>query len=113
MCASRPEQTFRNLHVNCEKTIHAFFTFGFLHIFQMNRLHFIVGNFHLGGFKDTGDYWRSWYESADFKNLMDQTFQEVLPLYEELHTYIRRKLLAQYPGKFSTSAIPAHILGNM
>uniref|UniRef100_A0A914X619 Angiotensin-converting enzyme n=1 Tax=Plectus sambesii TaxID=2011161 RepID=A0A914X619_9BILA len=66
-----------------------------------------------GGFKDTGDYWRSLFESEDFKNLMDQTFQEILPLYEELHTYIRRKLLAQYPGRFKTSAIPAHILGNM
>uniref|UniRef100_A0A914XJY6 Angiotensin-converting enzyme n=1 Tax=Plectus sambesii TaxID=2011161 RepID=A0A914XJY6_9BILA len=66
-----------------------------------------------GGFKDTGDYWRSLFESDDLKDMMDQKFQEVLPLYEELHTYIRRKLLAQYPGRFETSAIPAHILGNM
>uniref|UniRef100_A0A914UH19 Angiotensin-converting enzyme n=1 Tax=Plectus sambesii TaxID=2011161 RepID=A0A914UH19_9BILA len=70
-----------------------------------------------GGFADTGAWWRSWYNTEDpnynFQQAIDNLFMQVLPLYEELHTYVRRQLRQHYPNRFSSSAIPAHILGNM
>jgi peptidyl-dipeptidase A len=70
-----------------------------------------------GGFADTGAWWRSWYDTGDssfnFSQTIDNLFMQVLPLYEELHTYVRRQLRQHYSGRFSSSAIPAHILGNM
>lgn len=61
---------------------------------------------------DTGAWWRSWYESDTFQSDLESLWHDLLPLYEELHTYVRNKLRKDiYPGKFSSSAIPAHILG--
>lgn len=67
-----------------------------------------------GGFHDTGAYWRWVYEAADLNEQVEQLFFEILPLYEQLHTYTRKKLRKLYnESKFNTSAIPAHLLGNM
>ena len=39
-------------------------------------------------------------------------FENIKPLYREVHAYIRHKLSLRYPGKFSSSGpIPAHIFG--
>jgi peptidyl-dipeptidase A len=65
------------------------------------------------GFADTGDYWRSVFEEPELQSMLEELWLEVLPLYEQLHTYVRRKLRQQYPDRFSTNAIPAHILGDM
>ncbi|XP_055997291.1 uncharacterized protein LOC130047084 isoform X2 [Ostrea edulis] len=67
------------------------------------------------GFRDTGDYWRSSYESASFQEDLVTLLGELKPLYKELHTYVRRQLRQLYGGeKFPrTGHIPAHILGNM
>lgn len=64
-------------------------------------------------FTDVGDFWRSWYEDADFQKDLDSLWQQVLPLYEQLHAYVRNKLMAQYPNRFQSSAVPAHLFGNM
>lgn len=42
-------------------------------------------------------------------------WKEVEPLYDELHTYVRRKLKKIYGSKMddSNDMIPAHLLGNM
>ncbi|XP_053409042.1 angiotensin-converting enzyme-like isoform X1 [Mercenaria mercenaria] len=68
-----------------------------------------------GGHNDTGEYWRSWYESETFEDDLKTLLEELKPLYNKLHAYVRRKLQEQYKTKpFPTSGhIPAHLLGNM
>jgi peptidyl-dipeptidase A len=46
---------------------------------------------------------------------MEDVWKEVLPLYEMLHAYVRRKLREFYgPDRINRNApLPAHILGNM
>ncbi|CAF1562218.1 unnamed protein product, partial [Rotaria sp. Silwood1] len=37
-----------------------------------------------------------------------------MPLYEQLHAYVRGRLCSKYPNRFDCDGpIPAHILGNM
>lgn len=45
----------------------------------------------------------------------EQVWREILPLYELLHSYVRRKLREYYgPNRISRSApLPDHVLGNM
>jgi peptidyl-dipeptidase A len=69
------------------------------------------------GFADTGAMWRSKYDMpADaFAAETDRLWEQVRPLYESLHCYVRSRLAAHYgtavvpPGR----PIPAHLLGNM
>ncbi|XP_052094708.1 uncharacterized protein LOC127730371 [Mytilus californianus] len=67
------------------------------------------------GYEDTGDYWRSWYESPTFQGDLKDLLEQLRPLYEQLHGYVRGKLMEQYGAEhFSESGhIPAHLLGNM
>uniref|UniRef100_A0A0B7AMD0 Angiotensin-converting enzyme n=1 Tax=Arion vulgaris TaxID=1028688 RepID=A0A0B7AMD0_9EUPU len=67
------------------------------------------------GYKDSGEEWRSAYESDTFVDDVQDLFDQVFPLYEQLHSYVRRKLKAVYgESRFPASGhIPAHILGNM
>ncbi|KAL4228517.1 hypothetical protein ACF0H5_011565 [Mactra antiquata] len=68
-----------------------------------------------GKYADMGDYYRSWYEDPDFETDVRELFEELSPLYDNLHAYVRRKLQSQYgAGKFpSEGHIPAHLFGNM
>ncbi|KAE8747573.1 hypothetical protein FOCC_FOCC005733, partial [Frankliniella occidentalis] len=61
------------------------------------------------------DYWMFPYETPDFRLQLETAWEEVRPLYEQLHAYVRRKLRDFYgPDKISRQApLPAHILGNM
>ncbi|KAK7508278.1 hypothetical protein BaRGS_00000517 [Batillaria attramentaria] len=65
------------------------------------------------GYQDTGDYWRSWYETDTFEQDVAALFQELKPFYEQLHAFVRRRLKAQYGESLfpSTGHIPAHLLG--
>ncbi|XP_062576365.1 uncharacterized protein LOC134238260 [Saccostrea cucullata] len=67
------------------------------------------------GFNDTGDYWRSSYESPTFKEDLVSLLEELKPLYQELHTYVKKKLIQLYGAERfpKTGHIPAHLLGNM
>jgi hypothetical protein len=49
----------------------------------------------------------------DFRNEMELVWNQIKPLYEQLHAYVRRKLRDLYgPEKISREApLPAHILG--
>ena len=46
----------------------------------------------LNGFKDEGDYWRSWYEVDDFQEQVEALYVTIKPFYRNLHTYVRNKL---------------------
>nr|XP_014345475.1 PREDICTED: angiotensin-converting enzyme-like [Latimeria chalumnae] len=66
-------------------------------------------------FSDTGDFWRSWYESSEFENDLEKIYQQLEPLYLNLHAFVRRKLYQRYGAKYINlrGPIPAHLLGNM
>nr|CAD7590024.1 unnamed protein product [Timema genevievae] len=67
------------------------------------------------GFSDNGEMWRSSFESETFIADMDALWEQVRPLYDELHKYVRAKLRGVYGNKMDDSdgLLPAHILGNM
>ena len=52
---------------------------------------------------------------AEFENETERLWEQVKPLYDELHCYVRAQLAKKY-GKDKVPAgkpIPAHLLGNM
>uniref|UniRef100_A0A8C2RR85 Angiotensin-converting enzyme n=1 Tax=Capra hircus TaxID=9925 RepID=A0A8C2RR85_CAPHI len=69
----------------------------------------------LNGYQDGGDSWRSMYEMPFLEEELEQLFQELQPLYLNLHAYVRRALHHHYgPDVINLEGpIPAHLLGNM
>ncbi|XP_052564749.1 angiotensin-converting enzyme isoform X2 [Culex pipiens pallens] len=69
----------------------------------------------VNNFTNAAQYWQFPYESRNFREEMEQVWNEILPLYEMLHAYVRRKLREFYgPDKINKNApIPDHILGDM
>uniref|UniRef100_A0AAX7W1A7 Angiotensin-converting enzyme n=1 Tax=Astatotilapia calliptera TaxID=8154 RepID=A0AAX7W1A7_ASTCA len=67
------------------------------------------------GFQDTGDDWRSWYETETFRQDLEEIYKTIEPLYRNLHAFVRRQLYNQYGPKYINlkGPIPAHLLGNM
>src|SRR3546814_10603677 len=61
--------------------------------------------------------WRSQYDmpADQFAALTDRLWQQVKPLYDELHCYTRSKLNEEYGDKVQprTGPIRAHLPGNM
>lgn len=75
-------------------------------------------------YEDYGDYWRGDYEAEGVEGYnynrnqliedVENTFKEIKPLYEQLHAYVRTKLMEVYPSYISpTGCLPAHLLGDM
>ncbi|KAJ8682442.1 hypothetical protein QAD02_018234, partial [Eretmocerus hayati] len=69
----------------------------------------------LTNFTDAAEYWQFPYESLDFEQEIDEVWEGIKPLYDELHAYIRKRLRDRYgPEKISGQApLPSHILGNI
>ena len=69
------------------------------------------------GFDNLGALWRSGYDMppADFAKEMDRLFNQVKPLYEALHCYVRRRLTETYGPELVPSGkpIPVQLLGNL
>lgn len=69
------------------------------------------------GYPDTGAMWRSQYDMSpdDFAALTDKLWNQVKPLYNELHCYTRARLNAKYGDavQAKTGPIRADLLGNM
>lgn len=69
------------------------------------------------GFDDVGAAWRAGYDMAPdaFEAEVERLWQEVRPLYEQLHCYARRKLAERWGADRVPldGPIPAHLLGNM
>ncbi|CAG0883553.1 unnamed protein product [Darwinula stevensoni] len=64
-------------------------------------------------FTDMGAIWRHSYETDSFEEEMAEMWETVRPLYEQLHSYVRRNLREKY-GEDKVSAdgpIPAHLFG--
>ena len=69
------------------------------------------------GFADLGELWRSRYDMppAELEADVERLWQQVKPLYDDLHCYARGRLQEKYgKDKIADKApIPAHLLGNM
>ena len=71
------------------------------------------------GFENAKMLWtRSFtYDDPSYFEQVEKAWNDVKPLYQELHAYVRRKLMERYSGfenQFPNSRhIPAHLLGNM
>ncbi|XP_042312779.1 angiotensin-converting enzyme 2 [Sceloporus undulatus] len=77
------------------------------------------------GYADYGDYWRGDYEvdspdvyryqRAQLITDVENTFQQIKPLYEQLHAYVRHNLQKVYGSKHidPKGCLPAHLLGDM
>ncbi|CAH0599911.1 unnamed protein product [Chrysodeixis includens] len=67
------------------------------------------------GYRDAGDQMRAPYEDPSFRASVEEVYNQVQPLYKQLFTYVRRKLVQRY-GETTVRGdgpIPAHLLGNM
>ena len=69
------------------------------------------------GFPDTGALWRSKYDMPpdEFAKELDRLWEQVRPLYLQLHAYARWKLREKYGDQVvpANGPIPADLLGNM
>jgi peptidyl-dipeptidase A len=68
------------------------------------------------GFADTGAMWRSKYDMPPdaFTAELDRLWEQVRPLYVQLHAYVRLKLRQKYGDAVPANGpLPAHLLGNI
>ncbi|HEV8049015.1 MAG TPA: M2 family metallopeptidase, partial [Thermoplasmata archaeon] len=69
------------------------------------------------GFGDLGEMWRAKYDQTpeEFSKTVEGLWQQVAPLYKELHAYVRRKLQETYGDAVvpKDGPVPAHLFGNM
>jgi peptidyl-dipeptidase A len=69
------------------------------------------------GFADTGAMWRAKYDMApeQFSADLERLWQQVRPLYLQLHAYVRKRLIEEYGAIANRpdGMIPADLLGNM
>ena len=67
-------------------------------------------------YKDAGELWRAGYDMtpAQFTTEVNRAWTQLEPLYRELHTYVRRRLIAKYGAAADRKdgMIPAQLLGN-
>jgi peptidyl-dipeptidase A len=72
---------------------------------------------HELGFQDTGALWRSKYDMPpdDFSKELDRLWEQVRPLYVQLHAYVRWKLREKYGDEVvpANGPLPADLLGNI
>ncbi|CAM6031530.1 unnamed protein product, partial [Sphagnum compactum] len=69
----------------------------------------------LNGFKSGAEVWLDDYEVPDFEEQVDAIVEQLKPLYEQIHGYVRAKLRQHYGDEVVSEhgPIPMHLLGNM
>lgn len=76
---------------------------------RLNKEAAILNNFTSGA-----ESWLSEYEDPTFERQLDNIFEEIRPLYQQLHAYVRHALRQKYGDLISEDGlIPMHLLGNM
>ncbi|XP_059177489.1 angiotensin-converting enzyme-like [Physella acuta] len=69
------------------------------------------------GFQDYSEYWKKslFFETPELDSMIHRLWQDIKPLYLQLHAYVRRKLREYYGSDVVgyDGTIPAHLLGNM
>ncbi|XP_029345454.1 angiotensin-converting enzyme [Acyrthosiphon pisum] len=69
----------------------------------------------LNNYTDTAEYWIRDYEVDDFRQRIECLWNQIKPLYLQIHAYVRSKLREIYGESLITKRglIPAQLLGNM
>ncbi|XP_030751663.1 angiotensin-converting enzyme-like isoform X2 [Sitophilus oryzae] len=68
----------------------------------------------LNNFTDVSEYWLDDYEDPNFKSQIQSLWEQLKPLYLQIHAYVRTKLRGKYGEIVSEKGpIPMHLLGNM
>lgn len=66
-------------------------------------------------FSSTAEHWLDAYEDSTFEVQLESIMDKIMPLYKQLHAYVRYKLLQKYgPTVIDiTKPIPMHLLSNV
>lgn len=68
------------------------------------------------GYADLSVRWLEDFEEENFEKTFDDLFEQIKPLYDLLHSHVKRRLDAYYGAKYqanhNSSLIQAHLLGN-
>jgi len=69
----------------------------------------------LSNFSDLSEQRIQPYEDKDFKSKMAALYEEILPLYRQIHAHVRKRLHEKYGAAHvgASGPLPAHLLGNM
>ncbi|KAK7873703.1 hypothetical protein R5R35_013235 [Gryllus longicercus] len=69
----------------------------------------------LNNYTDLSGLWLKAYETPNFREELQRLWEQMQPLYQQLHAYVRRHLRMRYGDAEVTQQgpIPAHLLGNM
>uniref|UniRef100_A0A2M4AJS0 Angiotensin-converting enzyme n=2 Tax=Anopheles triannulatus TaxID=58253 RepID=A0A2M4AJS0_9DIPT len=69
----------------------------------------------LNGFPSAAETWLKEYDDSTFEQQVDDVINQIRPLYEQLHAYVRYRLRQKYGDKVvsPTGPIPMHLLGNL
>lgn len=66
----------------------------------------------LNNFTNNADYWLDNYETPDFREQIQSLWEQIKPLYLQIHGYVRHQLRKKYGDVVSEKGpIPAHLLG--
>lgn len=66
----------------------------------------------LNNFTNNADFWLDSYEADDFKEQVNALWEQLRPLYLQIHAYVRFQLRKKYGDVVSEKGpIPAHLLG--
>lgn len=58
--------------------------------------------------------WLAEYEDSTLESQLENIFEEIRPLYQQLHAYVRHSLKTKYGDLIDEHGlIPMHLLGNM
>jgi len=68
---------------------------------------------HFIDYTDTAEFWIRGYDVDDFRPRIEHLWNQIKPLYLQIHAYVRRKLWELYGSSVITrrGPIPAHLLG--
>lgn len=68
----------------------------------------------MSGYHDRSEVLLEKYEEEDFEEVVMELWEEVKPMYLQLHAYVRRKLRDHYgDGVVGKTTIGAHLLGEL
>ncbi|XP_068631480.1 angiotensin-converting enzyme-like [Battus philenor] len=69
----------------------------------------------LNGYETVAEWWLGEYEASDSEDQFLALWQQVRPLYQQIHAYVRRHLRLKYGDDVVSTKgpIPAHLLGNI
>jgi peptidyl-dipeptidase A len=67
------------------------------------------------GYSDFSESWIEEFEENNFEHVMDGLLEQLKPLYNQMHAYVRHKLElvygSEYPSYHNKNLIPAHLFG--